>query len=112
MIPFAKADIGVKEVSAVMQVLESGWLISGDWMRNLEAAVSGYLGGVNAIAVNSATSGLHLALEAMGIVPGDEVPAACHPTGKRRVVELGARIENRDENASTAAHELGCVESD
>ena len=73
MIPFAKADIGVEEVSAVMQVLESGWLTSGDWMRKLEAAVSGYLGGVNAIAVNSATSGLHLALEAMGIGPGDEV---------------------------------------
>jgi dTDP-4-amino-4,6-dideoxygalactose transaminase len=73
VIPFAKADIGVEEVSAVMQVLESGWLTSGDWMRKLEAAVSGYLGGVNAIAVNSATSGLHLALEAMGIGPGDEV---------------------------------------
>jgi hypothetical protein len=31
VIPFAKADIGVAEVSAVMQVLESGWLTSGDW---------------------------------------------------------------------------------
>lgn len=73
-LPFALPDIGEEEIRAVVACLRSGWVTTGPATRQFEAAFRDYLGGaVEAIAVNSATAGLHLALEAAGIAPGDEV---------------------------------------
>ena len=73
-IPFALPDIGEEEIAAVVAALRSGWLSSGPRVQQFEAAVAAVLGsGVYAVAVNSATAGLHLALEASGIGPGDDV---------------------------------------
>jgi len=76
-IPFARPDIGDAEITAVTQALRSGWVTTGPKSRQFEQAFTDYLGcnGLQSIAVNSATAGLHLALEALGIGPGDEVIA-------------------------------------
>ncbi|HQQ71110.1 MAG TPA: DegT/DnrJ/EryC1/StrS family aminotransferase [Alicycliphilus sp.] len=76
-LPFARPDIGDAEIAAVTEALRSGWVTTGPKTRAFEDAFSAYLGGggLQSIAVNSATAGLHLALEALGIGPGDEVIA-------------------------------------
>jgi dTDP-4-amino-4,6-dideoxygalactose transaminase len=76
-VPFALPDIGEGEIAAVIDALRSGWVTTGPRTREFETAFAKYLGGgdLQAIAVNSATAGLHLALEALGIGPGDEVIA-------------------------------------
>ncbi len=75
-LPFARPDIGNAEIEAVARTLSSGWVTTGPETRAFEQEFAAYLGGgVQAIAVNSATAGLHLALEAAGVGPGDEVIA-------------------------------------
>ena len=78
-IPFALPDIGEPEIEAVAQAMRSGWLTTGPVAKQFEQEFAAYIGaGVDAIAVNSATAGLHLALEAMGVGPGDEVITTTH----------------------------------
>jgi dTDP-4-amino-4,6-dideoxygalactose transaminase len=73
-IPFAIPDIGEEEIAAVTETLRSGWITTGPKTKQFEADFEMFLGGgVQALAVNSATAGLHLAVEALGIGPGDEV---------------------------------------
>ncbi|SOY82776.1 Spore coat polysaccharide biosynthesis protein SpsC [Cupriavidus taiwanensis] len=75
-IPFALPHIGDEEIAAVTEALRSGWVTTGPKTKAFEQAFAEFLGpGLESIAVNSATAGLHLALEAMGIGPGDEVIA-------------------------------------
>lgn len=73
-LPFARPDIGDAEIEAVVDAMRSGWLTTGQVSAAFEREFADYLGGDrHAIAVNSATAGLHLALEAIGVGPGDEV---------------------------------------
>jgi dTDP-4-amino-4,6-dideoxygalactose transaminase len=73
-LPFALPDIGDDEINEVLDSLRSGWLTTGPKTKRFEEEFASFVGGgVEAIAVNSATAGLHLALEAVGIGPGDEV---------------------------------------
>ena len=75
-LPFARPDITDAEIDAVARAMRSGWVTTGPETRAFEQEFAAYLGGgVQAVAVNSATAGLHLALEAIGIGPGDEVIA-------------------------------------
>ena len=75
-LPFARPDITDAEITAVTEALRSGWVTTGPATRQFEQNFVDYLGGgLQAVAVNSATAGLHLALEALGIGPGDEVIA-------------------------------------
>nr|WP_294889700.1 DegT/DnrJ/EryC1/StrS family aminotransferase [uncultured Limnobacter sp.] len=102
-LPFALPEIGEEEIQEVANCLRSGWLTTGpktrqfetDFEAMLNAAGGGVAAGnqpVQAIAVNSATAGLHLALEAIGIGPGDEVIVPTHTfTATAEVVRyLGA----------------------
>jgi len=102
-LPFALPEIGEEEIQEVANCLRSGWLTTGpktrqfetDFEAMLNAAGGGVASGnlpVQAIAVNSATAGLHLALEAIGIGPGDEVIVPTHTfTATAEVVRyLGA----------------------
>ncbi|UVE96431.1 DegT/DnrJ/EryC1/StrS aminotransferase family protein [Dietzia sp. B32] len=68
-------DIGEEEVQAATRALRSGWLTTGNQAATFEREFAEFLGGdgLQAVAVNSATAGLHLALEAAGVGPGDEV---------------------------------------
>ena len=73
-LPFALPDIGEEEINEVVDSLRSGWLTTGPKTKAFEKEFSSFLGeGLEAIAINSATAGLHLALEAVGVGPGDEV---------------------------------------
>ncbi|MDN4056136.1 DegT/DnrJ/EryC1/StrS family aminotransferase [Massilia sp. YIM B02763] len=86
-LPFALPDIDEAEIDAVVACLRSGWVTTGPVTRQFEHDFAAYLaahGGtagapgtdappLQAISVNSATAGLHLALESLGIGPGDEV---------------------------------------
>lgn len=72
-IPFARPVIGKEEEASVLEVLRSGWLTTGKYAAELETAFASYFKVPYAMAVNSATSGLHLALEALGIGAGDYV---------------------------------------
>lgn len=73
-LPFALPDIGEDEINEVVNALRSGWITTGPKTKQFEADFSEFLGGgVESISVNSATAGLHLALEACGITEGDEV---------------------------------------
>ena len=75
-LPFARPDITDAEITAVTEALRSGWVTTGPATRQFEQNFVDYLGGgLQAVAVNSATAGLHLALEALGIGPCDEVIA-------------------------------------
>lgn len=78
-IPFALPDIGEEEIAEVTESLRSGWITTGPKAKQFEQDFAAFLGGgVEAVAVNSATAGLHLALEALGIGPGDEVVTTTH----------------------------------
>jgi len=73
-LPFAMPDIGDDEIEAVTGAMRSGWLTSGPQTAAFEREFADFLGGgLHAVSVNSATAGLHLALEAVGVGPGDQV---------------------------------------
>lgn len=78
-IPFSSPEIDDDEISSVIRTMRSGWLTTGPNVLKFEKNFSSYLGcDLESIAVNSATAGLHLALEALGIGPGDEVITTTH----------------------------------
>lgn len=72
-LPFARPCIGEAELREVEKVLRSGWLTTGPRTHRFEEHFAEYVGARYAIAVNSATAALHLALEALGVQAGDEV---------------------------------------
>jgi dTDP-4-amino-4,6-dideoxygalactose transaminase len=74
VIPFHVSDVDEKDIEAVVAVLRDGWLTTGPRCRDFERQFADHLGGgVQALAVNSCTSALHLALEAIDVQPGDRV---------------------------------------
>ncbi|QIL71983.1 DegT/DnrJ/EryC1/StrS family aminotransferase [Diaphorobacter sp. HDW4B] len=94
LLPFALPDVGEEEIAEVVDTLRSGWLTTGPKTKRFEQAFAEFLGDatLEAVAVNSATAGLHLALEAAGIGPGDEVITTTHTfTASAEVIRyLGA----------------------
>ena len=72
-LPFAFPSITDREKRAVLEVLDSGWLTTGARTKRFEETFAEKVGSRFAIALNSATAALHLALEAFGVGPGDEV---------------------------------------
>ena len=79
-LPFALPEIGDEEIAEVVDTLKSGWVTTGPKARRFEEDFTAFLGdpSLQSLAVNSATAGLHLALEALGIGPGDEVITTTH----------------------------------
>ena len=109
-LPFALPEIGEDDIAEVVDTLRSGWVTTGPKAKRFEADFQAFLGdagddvaGLHCIAVNSATAGLHLALEAMGIGPGDEVITTTHTfTATAEVVRyLGADVKLVDIDPAT-----------
>jgi dTDP-4-amino-4,6-dideoxygalactose transaminase len=72
-IPFHKPAIGEDEIQSVVETMRSGWLTTGSKVKRFEEEFARYIGVKHAVAVNSGTAALHLALDAVGIKEGDEV---------------------------------------
>lgn len=72
-LPLSKPSISEDDIQAVVDVLRSGWITTGARCAELEQLVCQVTGSSNAIALTSATAGMHLLLHALGIGPGDEV---------------------------------------
>lgn len=72
-LPFSRPSLGDEEIAAVTEVLRSGWITTGPRCQALEDAFCATFGARHAIAVSSATAGMHVALMGLGIGPGDEV---------------------------------------
>ncbi|MFH1710128.1 MAG: DegT/DnrJ/EryC1/StrS aminotransferase family protein [bacterium] len=73
MIPVSKPSIGKEELAAVKKVFDSGWLGMGSSVKEFEDKISKFLGSSTVIAVNTGTTAIHLALDALGISKNDEV---------------------------------------
>lgn len=73
MIPYGRQSIDQSDIDAVVQVLRSTMLTQGEAVPHFEAAVAGRAGAQHAVAVNSATSALHIACLALGLGPGDRL---------------------------------------
>lgn len=93
-LPFALPDIGEDEIAEVVDTLRSGWLTSGPKTQRFEQDFAEFVGAKHAVAVNSATAALHLALEAIGVGRGDKVIVPVHTfTATAEVVRyLGADV--------------------
>jgi dTDP-4-amino-4,6-dideoxygalactose transaminase len=114
-LPFAQPDIGEAEIAEVVDTLRSGWITTGPKARRFEEDFSAFLGepALHSLAVNSATAGLHLALEACGIGPGDEVITTTHTfTATAEVVRyLGADVVLVDIDPATMCIDVNAVEA-
>jgi dTDP-4-amino-4,6-dideoxygalactose transaminase len=114
-LPFALPEIGEEEIAEVVDTLRSGWVTTGPKARKFEEAFVQYLGddSLQAIAVNSATAGLHLALEALGIGPGDEVITTTHTfTATAEVVRyMGADVKLVDIDPATLNIDPAAIEA-
>ncbi len=117
-LPFALPEIGEEEIAEVVDTLRSGWVTTGPKAKRFEEDFAAFLAGadaapLHAIAVNSATAGLHLALEALGIGPGDEVITTTHTfTATAEVVRyLGADIVLVDIDPATLNIDPALVEA-
>ena len=112
-LPFALPDIGDAEIAEVVDTLKSGWLTTGPKTKRFEDDFTTFLGdpALHSLAVNSATAGLHLALEAVGVGPGDEVITTTHTfTATAEVVRyLGADVVLVDIDPATLCIDVAAV---
>ena len=92
-LPFSLPSIGQEEIDEVSDTLRSGWLSTGPKVNRFEGEFADYVGAKHAIAVNSCTAGLKIALVALGISSGDEVvlPTFTFCSAANVVVHLGAK---------------------
>lgn len=106
-IPFHRPCIGEDEISEVLDTLRSGWITMGPKTMRFEEEFSRYIGASHAVAVNSGTAALHLALKAVGLKAGDEViiptttftatgEVVCYFNAKPVIVDVNRDTHNID----------------
>jgi len=117
-LPFARPEIGEDEIAEVVDTLRSGWVTTGPKTKRFEDDFAAFLSSdpsapLHCLAVNSATAGLHLALEALGVGPGDEVITTTHTfTATAEVARyLGADVVLVDIDPATMCIDPRLVEA-
>lgn len=112
-LPFSRPSIGAEEIDAVGAVLRSGWITTGPKCQELEQRFCAYLGCRHAVALASATGGMHVALLALGIGPGDEVitPAQTWVSTVNLICLLGATPVFVDVDRDTLMSDAGRIEA-
>jgi perosamine synthetase len=115
-IPFHRPSIGDAEIDAAIEVLRSGWLTTGAVTHAFEEEFAAELGVDHALAVNSGTAALHLALDGYGVRPGDEVvvPTYTFTACGEVCAYVGARVVLADvgSDALLSPESLAAVVSD
>ena len=112
-LPFSRPSIGAEEIDAGGAVLRSGWITTGPKCQELEQRFCAYLGCRHAVALASATGGMHVALLALGIGPGDEVitPAQTWVSTVNLICLLGATPVFVDVDRDTLMSDAGRIEA-
>jgi dTDP-4-amino-4,6-dideoxygalactose transaminase len=92
-IPYCRPDVGEEEARVCAEAIRAGWLTTGPKCETFERNFESATGVAHAVALNSCTAGLHLALVALGVGPGDEVvmPSLTFVAGAQCTLELGAK---------------------
>lgn len=92
-LPYALPMIGEDEIAEVVDTLRSGWVTTGPKVKRFECDFADYVNATHAVAVNSCTAALHLALAALGVGKGNEVivPTLTFCATANVVVHLGAK---------------------
>lgn len=92
-IPIARPYIGAEELAAVQKPLETGWLVQGPYVAEFERKFAEFTGAPFAVATTSCTTALHMAADALGVAPGDEVivPAFTWVSTANIIESLGGR---------------------
>jgi dTDP-4-amino-4,6-dideoxygalactose transaminase len=110
---FAAPDLDVATIAGVADVLASGQLASGPWVKSFEAALSEFFGGRPVRVVTSATAAIEIALAVAGITPGDEVitPTQTFFTSMNMIVRAGARPVFVDCDLVTRNVDLAAIEA-
>jgi len=111
-LPLSKPSITEDEINAVAEVLRSGWITTGTKNAELEQSVSQITGAKYAVALSSATAGMHLLLKALGIGPGDEVitPSMTWVSTANQIELCGATPVFVDVNRDTLMVEAEMIE--
>ncbi|HZI92801.1 MAG TPA: DegT/DnrJ/EryC1/StrS family aminotransferase, partial [Patescibacteria group bacterium] len=104
-IPFCRPDITEAEIEEVVATLRSGWITTGPRTKRFEEEFARRVGARHAVAVSSCTAGLHLALVAAGVGPGDEVVTTPYTftASAAAVLHAGARpvlVDVEDDTAN------------
>ncbi len=102
-LPFTRPEVTDDDIAEVVGVLKSGWLSSGPVNAAFEEKMCEYTNSRNAVALSSATAGMHILLAAMGIGPGDEVitPALTWVSTANMIVLAGAKVVFADIDRDT-----------
>lgn len=92
-IPITKPFLGAEELAAVQRPLETGWLVQGPEVADFEHRFARFVGASSAVATTSCTTALHMAADALGVSPGDEVivPAFTWVSTANVIESLGGR---------------------
>jgi len=93
LIPIARPSIGKEELENIKKVFETHWLGMGSFVYEFEKKVEAYLGAKYAIAVNTGTTAIHVALSSIGVESGDEiiVPSLTFAGSIQPIINLGAK---------------------
>ncbi|WP_432454990.1 MULTISPECIES: UDP-4-amino-4-deoxy-L-arabinose aminotransferase [unclassified Agarivorans] len=112
-LPLCRPAIEQPEIDAVIEVLKSGWITTGPKNAELENVIKAHTGAQHAVALSSATAGLHLSLVALGIGPGDEVitPSMTWVSTVNLITLVGAKPVFVDVDADTLMTTAERIES-
>ncbi|WIE47224.1 UDP-4-amino-4-deoxy-L-arabinose aminotransferase [Pseudomonas sp. GM17] len=112
-LPFSRPSIGDEEIAAVEQVLRSGWITTGPKNQELEQQFAARVGCQHAVALSSATGGMHITLLALGVGPGDEVitPSQTWVSTANMICLLGATPVFVDVDPHTLMTDAATIEA-